>query len=226
MKTILQASGVVALLAFTVLVVSLTVAVWHVDAQVGVLGNQVSLTLRGLHASANETALTMHNLREATAVWKEASKRSIDVEVQAKADLVRFENLIRHTDFQLNEQVLPQIKKTIEENSTQLIELEKTTSESVVKITANSDTLTKQASIVMTAAADNLTDPNIKATLQNVKDTSDSTAIASKEIAASLTDVRQMADKARETYLKPVNLWWSLVKQFAGFGGSIAQMAK
>jgi len=43
--------------------------------------------------------------------------------------------------------------------------------------------------------------------------TASNAAEGTKQFAAIATDGRQVADKARETYLKPVNLWYALSKE-------------
>jgi hypothetical protein len=71
-----------------------------------------------------------------------------------------------------------------------------------------------------------VTDPHIKELLANLADAVKSGADATAQFAAIATDGRQVADKARETYLKPVNLWWGLVKELLPLAGAAAQVVK
>ena len=69
-------------------------------------------------------------------------------------------------------------------------------------------------------------DPAIKEALDNLAASGKAMADGMQQLAAASTDVRQIADKARETYLKPVNLWWGLVKELLPLAGSAAQVVK
>lgn len=69
-------------------------------------------------------------------------------------------------------------------------------------------------------------DPVIKQILAQLLEAAQNGAKATNEFAATTTDIRQIADKAKETYLKPVNLWWGLVKELLPLAGSAAQVIK
>lgn len=71
-----------------------------------------------------------------------------------------------------------------------------------------------------------VTDPHVKQLLADLADAVRDGAKATNQFAAIATDGRQIADKARETYLKPVNLWWGLVKTLLPLAGSTAQIVK
>jgi DNA repair ATPase RecN len=71
-----------------------------------------------------------------------------------------------------------------------------------------------------------VSDPSIKLALDNLAAAGKSMADGMQQLAAASTDVRQIADKARDTYLKPVNLWWGLVKELLPLAGSAAQVVK
>jgi hypothetical protein len=71
-----------------------------------------------------------------------------------------------------------------------------------------------------------VSDPSIKTALDNLSVSAKAMADGMQQLAAASTDVRQIADKARETYLKPVNLWWGLVKELLPLAGSAAQVVK
>lgn len=78
-----------------------------------------------------------------------------------------------------------------------------------------------------------ITDPKIRETLNNL-------ALASAEMAATLKqlnallvsgtstaeDIRQVADKYREEYVKARNIFWSLFKELLPLAGSAAQVVK
>jgi hypothetical protein len=71
-----------------------------------------------------------------------------------------------------------------------------------------------------------ISDPSIKMALDNLAAAGKGMADGMQQLAAASTDVRQIADKARDTYLKPVNLWWGLVKELLPLAGSAAQVVK
>jgi hypothetical protein len=71
-----------------------------------------------------------------------------------------------------------------------------------------------------------VTDPAIHELLAKFSEAVTSGAEGMKQLAAIATDGREIADKARETYLKPVNLWWWLVKELLPLAGSAAQVVK
>jgi len=73
---------------------------------------------------------------------------------------------------------------------------------------------------------DKVTDPTLKNIVANFDKTAQNAATSMEQLAAIATDGRQVADKARETYLKPVNLWWGLVKTLLPLAGSAAQVVK
>jgi paraquat-inducible protein B len=81
----------------------------------------------------------------------------------------------------------------------------------------------QQGSAAFAAAA---ADPNIRKSLDSLAASSLEAAETLQEAHRSLTDVREMADKARETYLKPVNLWWAVLKELLPLAGSAAQVVK
>ena len=71
-----------------------------------------------------------------------------------------------------------------------------------------------------------VTDPHVKQLLADLADAVRDGAKATNQFAAIATDGRQIADKARETYLKPINIWWGLVKTLLPLAGSAAQIVK
>jgi len=219
MKKALEIAAVLTLSTVMALMLALTLAVHHLDRELG-------MTMRAIHASADETALTMRNLRNATATWKEASERSIDMEVQAKADLETFQTLVGHTDFELNQQVLPRLRAAIAANSAQLVELEKTSTVTLTEFSQNSTATLRQSQGLLASLNRTSNDPMIAATLHNVEVLTSSLDETSANLAGTSKDLEDVADKFRETYLKPQKVAWELLKTLIGMGGSMAQMVK
>jgi hypothetical protein len=84
----------------------------------------------------------------------------------------------------------------------------------------------KRVNDLIVALQGQVSDPSIRTALDNLAAAGKSMADGMQQLAAASTDVRQIADKARETYLKPVNLWWGLVKELLPLAGSAAQVVK
>lgn len=84
----------------------------------------------------------------------------------------------------------------------------------------------KRVNDLIVALQGQVSDPSIKLALDNLAASGKAMAEGMQQLAAASTDVRQIADKARETYLKPVNLWWGLVKELLPLAGSAAQVVK
>jgi hypothetical protein len=84
----------------------------------------------------------------------------------------------------------------------------------------------RQATELVAALQKQATDPSIKLALDSLAAALQNAATGMGELAAAGKDVHQIADKARETYLKPVNLWWGLVKELLPLAGSAAQVVK
>lgn len=84
----------------------------------------------------------------------------------------------------------------------------------------------KRVNDLIVALEGQVSDPSIRLALDNLAAAGKAMADGMQQLAAASTDVRQIADKARETYLKPVNLWWGLVKELLPLAGSAAQVVK
>jgi hypothetical protein len=206
------------------LFVSLSVAGFFIIASMILLELRptIKTTARDLHATILEAGLTLRNVREASAEWKRASQNSTATAQHADAVIRDLDKFIKRTDFQLNSQVLPKLGTAIEANSTQLLELEKASRDAI----AESNTAMIHITAMIDTARLQLTDPAIAQSLQNIETTSAHLSESSDEATRAITDLRLMADKLRETYLKPVNAWWAVLKEIIGIGGSLAQMIK
>jgi hypothetical protein len=216
MDTVLRLAKLAAFIALTAFLLILTHAV-------RTLQPKAEYTLDNANRLIRETAETSANVRHATAEWEKASQyQALYATGASKAAQKSFEDfdaLIKRTDFQLNQQVLPQIGQAITVNSAQLVELEKTSTESFTRIANDADKLTADTSSVMRAATRNLSDPAIADTLKHLDETS-------AETAATAADIRQVTDKIRNDFMHPTKFGWALLKELAGFGGSLAQMVK
>ena len=133
----------------------------------------------------------------------------------ARLVLIRF-------DRSLNDKLVPGISAALQST----VDLERVSSSSLGEATAALRPSLENLSRASAAAADAMADPGIRDAIKHLDAAAASTDDSVRELDQSLTDVRQMADKARATYLKPVNLWWGLVKELLPLAGSAAQVVK
>lgn len=126
------------------------------------------------------------------------------------------------TDRSLNDDVAPRLGRTIDSYS-----------ELARRSSADIDGMAQQATSAFTAtngllsnAASLVSDPAIRETLVHLDKGTADLADSSKQLDATMIDLRQVSDKARETYLKPANLWWAVIKQLLPLAGSAAQVVK
>jgi methyl-accepting chemotaxis protein len=171
--------------------------------------------------------------------------------IETNKVLAGTKDLIEHTDFSLNGTrehpgAIPQL--------TTLVKKAQPVADNVASVTAHLDLAIQhtdaaigslnallasgsatmaevQASVnrvnnLIVALQGQVQDPSIKIALDNLAASGKAMADGMQQLAAASTDVRQIADKARETYLKPVNLWWGLVKELLPLAGSAAQVVK
>jgi len=158
--------------------------------------------------------------------WKAQS------ESQAKSSTETFQNLsaaasslnslISSTNKNLNLTLLPSLSKAISDQNTALLTSEKDLQDNLAAI----GQVTVGAQQTIADADKAITDPAIKVSLSNLAEATKQLDIGMEQTTAIAADGRQVADKFRETYLKPQKFAWELLKQLVGLGGSMAQMIK
>ena len=124
---------------------------------------------------------------------------------------------LRQVFIDLHQQTLPAMNRAIADADSAELQIGQAVATSTKKLDPSLDNLnaaTTQLALQLPTIL-NRTD----ATAANVQQ---STA----NLAAATQDVKQVADKFREDYLKPQKLAWSLLKELIGLGGSMAQMVK
>jgi len=204
MSRALQLAKIAALACLCTLLLSLTIAVRSITPK-------VTYTLENANRTIRETAQTVANIRHATEEWEKASQAqaatATKTEERAAKSLADLDALIQHTDSELNRQVLPALRAAIAANSDQLAGLENQTNESMQHIAADADTITQQTALVMQAAAKDLSDPSIQASLKNTEATTANMAAAT----ASLDRTTQNLEQYARRLTKPA----SMLKQIA-----------
>jgi hypothetical protein len=179
----------------------------------------VETTLRDFHATVLEAGLTLKNLREASLAWEQSSKEQSANTTRAishvDAAVVQLSSFISRTDSSINVNVLPALTQMLNDQNVALL-----TAQSALRADL------ERANIVLADADAQISDPAIKQSLQNLAEGTKQLADSSVQMTAIATDGRQVADKFRETYLKPRNVALSILKTLIGLGGSMAQMIK
>lgn len=172
---------------------------------------QIAETLRGLHASANETALTMRNVREATGEWKKASQaqaaNSTAATKELRKDLGDLSALIEHTDRQLNGLVLPQITNLVAHQDASLDDMERQVSIATSKFSRDSSAMLEQTTNLISKLSQDAADPAIQASLRNIELTTANTAATTK----NLQDTTVVLEDYAKRLTKPA----SMLKQVA-----------
>lgn len=206
------------LLATLGLVGSVTWFLWHERAT-------AEATLRDAHVVILEVGLTAKNLREASKVWKQASQDQASAVTSAMQNV----NVVAKQ--------LSQSASALEKSSTALLnELTRDANEQNAQLLVNQRQLQKNLEGIQAATGElrqtlqtanaQIGNPAIAETLQHLDEASDNAAQGLGEVTKAVTDVRQIADKARETYLRPVNLWWALTQKILGIGPPIVTAIK
>ena len=192
--------------------------------------SEVALLIRSARRDetrlANETDTLIQTAQKASdAAYAAESKQLVTLDrtssevykTTAAARLV----LVR-LDRSINDQLVPRFAAALQST----IDLERVSSDSVGGTAIQLRPAIENLSRASAAAADAMADPGIRDAIKHLDATSVSLDGSVQQLDASMTDVRQMADKARATYLKPVNLWWGLVKELLPLAGSAAQVVK
>jgi hypothetical protein len=216
MKLALHLAGILALLSVGWLCLTLSATVQRLEPQ-------VSMTLRGLHASANETALTMKNVREGTLEWKKASQAqalySTEAAAQLKRDLVDIDALVKRTDAQLNDGVLPDLAHAVTHQDAELAATQAQVRITLFNFSRDSSATLAQSKNLLDQLDQDASDPAIHSSLEQIQ-------LVTTNVAGTSKDLKDVADKFRNDYLKPQKFAWELLKSLAGMGGSVASMVK
>jgi len=166
------------------------------------------------------------NIEKASRAWEQASK---DQSAQTTKAMQRvsaaaggLSSFISRTDTSVNVLLFPAVTEAIRQQNAALL-----TSQAALQANlAEMQKATQKLQQTLVDADKVIADPNLAEASKNLADASQEAAGTLVEAHASVTDVRQVADKFRETYLKPQNVAWAILKQLIGIGGSMAQMIK
>lgn len=188
---------------------------------------EAAMLLRDLRITVRELDYPIGNLNDATKGAAEtvslANVALGDVRDAAKAETKTADKIFLETDktmasirllvVRLDHDVVPQAASLLEK-ANRGVDF------------ANVDLVGLQSAIAETnkliADADlQVTDPNIKKTLDELAKSGEEALESMVELRAILTDGRQVADAVREAYLKPVNVWIKTIEKLLGIAPPI-----
>ena len=188
----------------------------HLAAQSSTDEERIATQVSGLIATAKDASDKA--VAAEGAQLDSIAKTNTEIFKTARAARTTLDRLNRS----VNDVVVPQFAKNLQQTADAF----SSAAADLHETTASMQPAIENLTIASKAAADNLSDPAIPAMLLSLEQSGKNLEKGSDQAVAILTDGRQVADKARETYLKPVNLWWALIKNLLPLGPTVATAAK
>lgn len=165
--------------------------------KVKALGDEASSSLSNLNRTIVIAAGAFSNLEKGGRAWKENSDAQVKITSAALGNLnaaaKSLDSLISSTNISLNSSLLPALASAIEDQNTALLKNQAAVGAALTEATA---TLADAGKLV--------SDPALKASIDNLSDASKSTAVATSEAAASMTKVREGINYEVNELEKPV----------------------
>lgn len=185
-----------------------------------------------VQTSADETAIA-NGAKQLIATAQLASNEAVVAEKEQITNLQKTSLEVYKTtaaarlvlvrlDRSLNDQVAPQLAQTLKDTDAAMLQASKNLNDMTEGLRPSLDNLAAASK----AAAENLSDPSIRESLENVDELTKQTAATAANVNLATQDIRQVTEKVKNDYLKPQKFAWSLLKQLAGLGGNLAQMVK
>jgi hypothetical protein len=156
----------------------------------------------------NETAIgankvvgvTYHAAQDISNAAKQQTKTAQQIELETYKTMASVRLLVVRMDHD----VIPRANKILDDADNGVVQSTNDL-KSLQGLIAQSETL-------VASLQGQVSDPKIQDTLTQLDLSAKAANASLVELQASATDVHQIADKARETYLKPVKLWLTLLK--------------
>lgn len=216
MKLALQLVGILALAVLCVLMGEMA---WTTHR----IRPKLEVTISNIDRTVIIVGVAATHFEKASAVWEASSKQQAEETTAAMRSIsstaVAYGDLARKTNLSLNTQIFPALMATINSQDSQLTETQTQLRTTLSQFSRDSSATLAQSKSFLDQLSQDASDPAIHSTLVNV----DATAT---NIAGTSKDVKDVADKFRNDYLKPQKFAWELLKSLAGMGGSMAQMVK
>lgn len=204
--------------ALTALCIVLTITVVEVAPR-------LLATLELANRTIGEAGEAVTNLRDASRAWNKNSdaqaKAILEAEKQTTKTMSDFDELISHTDTQLNGQVLPQLANAISHQDAALEDTERQVATATATFSRDSSAMLVQTTTLIRQLSQDATDPAIKESLQRV-------AASLEQVQGMATDGHTMTTMTVEQLKKlyaPKRLAVELFQRLLGFAGPAAQIA-
>ena len=206
------------LIVLTLVAVSLMLELRKLAIDARASSAKLTQTLTDINRTVIVAGVTMSEVQKGALEWQRASRTQAQQVSQAMVHIsetaTAFGSFARTVE--------KSSSTTLDRASSLLDQQNEALLGNQARLSANLDALhdaTERFAGLIDAGTAQVSNPAISSSLASLD-------IATSEFSATLTDLRQVADKARETYLKPVNLWWGLVKELLPLAGSAAQVVK
>jgi hypothetical protein len=171
---------------------------------------QVRGLARDLRVSVRETDYVLANINTTAINAIEASNTAKEAAIEQKKYwsmtslqtykvITDLKGLIVRTDRSINVELVPKLSADLESSNTLIKESTDNLRNTVIRLEPTLDNLARASG----NAADVMGDPRIRETLEHVDETSLALAATANHVEATALDMKQVADKFRETYLKP-----------------------
>lgn len=180
---------------------------------------RAAVTLDNLDRTIIIAGVAATHLEKASDVWEKASaeqsSKTLAVLSDANVAVNRFSTFISRTDSSLNLSLAPALMQSVQQQNVSLLETQVALRSSLSRVESTVGDIDSRVN-----------DPAIASSVHRIDMAAGEMVESMANVKATTADIKQVADKVREDYLKPQKFAWALVKELAGFGGSIANMIK
>jgi len=189
---------------------------WHIRPT-------VETTLRDVHTTVLEAGLTLKNLREASQSWKSASAEQASATTKAMSNVSavagQLSGFISRTDNSLNALLVPSLNNAIVQENQSLLKTQANLQENLSQMLV----ATQQLQRTLAAAETQINSPDIKIAMDNLAETSEHAATATREGAATMAKVHEAVSYEVAELEKPVKkikvIWDFTLRSFGKFFG-------
>lgn len=203
-RIIRQLAGFICLLLMTATLMPVCYEVWHQRPA-------FESNIRKVDALLTHAERTMKSTDEAVAQWNTASQKQIEestgVLIMTNKTLAQIQTLAINSDASLTT-LLNQSTLAISQQNQSLLETQEQLRKNLYEMIA----ATEQLQATLAQADKVISDPRIPEAMASVAD-------SVKQLDGAALDVRLVADKFRDDYLKPVNRAWATIKALVDLGG-------
>lgn len=200
------------------LIVLLGAAIGEVAYTIHRLRPKLEVTITNIDRTVIIVGAASGDVEKGARAWKAASdaqaQQSTAVLESSHRALIAFQNFVVHTDATINTSLLPSIQTQLETQSRSLSE----TQEQLRKELLAMADATQQLQKTLGDADKVIADPQIPVTLQHLADTSAQTEQSMENLRGATLDVKLVADKFRDDFVKPKNRAWAYLKAVLGLG--------